>query len=436
MERRERVDIGWIWTDFAPGEAHRLADWIADYLERSRPLSGPFARTARATSATRFRRTRPSRAKTSTRSSPTSSASSSPASPTGIIRASSPTSPSPAARPAFSAEFLSAALNQQAMLWRTSPAATELEEVVAALAAAAARPARRVRRRDLRHGVGLDAARARRRARSAPSRTCAAPGSPAAPTLRGVRVYCSEHAHSSVDKAVILLGLGHDALRAHSRATRSTACARTRLAETIARRPRRRRGARRRRRHGRQHVEHQRRSRRRRSRDLRARERVWLHVDAAYAGVAAMVPGYEWILRGARARRLPRRQSAQVAVHAVRSRACSIAGAWIVLRQAFSLTPEYLKTSEGEAGVRNLMDTGHPARTAIPRAEALDGPAALRRGRTARASRGTHAARATVRGVGRRERSVRTRRARPLQRRLLPPARRMRMKSTRACSTP
>jgi len=29
-----------------------------------------------------------------------------------------------------------------------------------------------------------------------------------------------------------------------------------------------------------------------------------------------------------------------------------------VVRQAFSLTPEYLRTSEGEAGVRNLMDTG------------------------------------------------------------------------------
>ena len=29
------------------------------------------------------------------------------------------------------------------------------------------------------------------------------------------------------------------------------------------------------------------------------RESVWLHVDAAYAGVAAMVPGYEWILDGA-----------------------------------------------------------------------------------------------------------------------------------------
>ena len=31
---------------------------------------------------------------------------------------------------------------------------------------------------------------------------------------------------------------------------------------------------------------------------LRART-IWLHVDAAYAGVAAMVPGYEWILGGA-----------------------------------------------------------------------------------------------------------------------------------------
>src|ERR671915_342420 len=31
--------------------------------------------------------------------------------------------------------------------------------------------------------------------------------------LGGVRVYCSEHAHSSVDKAMIMLGLGQASLR-------------------------------------------------------------------------------------------------------------------------------------------------------------------------------------------------------------------------------
>jgi len=43
--------------------------------------------------------------------------------------------------------------------------------------------------------------------------------------LHGVRVYCSEHAHSSVDKAVILLGLGHDALT-RIPLTRSSGCSR------------------------------------------------------------------------------------------------------------------------------------------------------------------------------------------------------------------
>ena len=33
------------------------------------------------------------------------------------------------------------------------------------------------------------------------------------PEVGAVRIYCSEHAHSSVDKAVILLGLGHRAVR-------------------------------------------------------------------------------------------------------------------------------------------------------------------------------------------------------------------------------
>jgi aromatic-L-amino-acid decarboxylase len=87
------------------------------------------------------------------------------------------------------------------------------------------------------------------------------------------------------------------------------------------------------------------------------RERVWLHVDAAYAGVAAMVPGYEWILRGAE-----RADSLVVNPHKWLFTPFDLSVLYCrrmdVLRQAFALTPEYLKTSEGESGVRNLMDTG------------------------------------------------------------------------------
>jgi aromatic-L-amino-acid decarboxylase len=87
------------------------------------------------------------------------------------------------------------------------------------------------------------------------------------------------------------------------------------------------------------------------------REGLWLHVDAAYAGVAAMVPGWEWILDGA-----ARADSLVVNPHKWLFTPFDLSVLYCrrmdVLRQAFSLTPEYLKTSEGEAGVRNLMDTG------------------------------------------------------------------------------
>src|SRR4051812_33947539 len=113
--------------------------------------------------------------------------------------------------PGVLAEFLSAALNQQAMLWRTSPAATELEEVALGW---------------LRQLIGLPAAfegviydtasvstlHALAAAREAAVPRVRAHGLAGRSDLAGVRVYCGEHAHSSVDKAVILLGLGHDSL--------------------------------------------------------------------------------------------------------------------------------------------------------------------------------------------------------------------------------
>jgi aromatic-L-amino-acid decarboxylase len=258
-----------------------------------------------------------------------------------------------ASEPGILAEFLSAALNQQAMLWRTSPVATELEEVsLAWLRRLIALP-------DAFEGVIYDTASVSTLHALAAAREAALPEvrrrGLAGAGMNGVRVYCSEHAHSSVDKAVILLGFGHDAL------TRVPADAEfrmqpSRLAEAI-----------------------------RADRaagvlpvavvatvgstsstsvdPVRAiaaiceRERVWLHVDAAYAGVAAMVPGWEWILDGA-----DRADSLVVNPHKWLFTPFDLSVLYCrrmdVVRQAFSLTPEYLKTSEGQAGVRNLMDTG------------------------------------------------------------------------------
>jgi aromatic-L-amino-acid decarboxylase len=256
--------------------------------------------------------------------------------------------------PGVIAEFLSAALNQQAMLWRTSPAATELEEVALAwLRKLIGLP-------DAFEGVIYDTASISTLHALAAAREAGVPGVRESglagrDDVRGVRVYCGEHAHSSVDKAVILLGLGHSALRripadadfrmrpellasaiAEDRAAGllpiavvatvgSTSSTSVDPVPSIA--------------------------------GICARERVWLHVDAAYAGVAAMVPGCEWILEGA-----DRADSLVTNPHKWLFTPFDLSVLYCrrmdVVRQAFSLTPEYLKTSEGDAGVKNLMDTG------------------------------------------------------------------------------
>jgi aromatic-L-amino-acid decarboxylase len=86
------------------------------------------------------------------------------------------------------------------------------------------------------------------------------------------------------------------------------------------------------------------------------RERVWLHVDAAYAGVAAMLPDHSWILRGA-----DQADSLVVNPHKWLFTPFDLSVLYCrrmdTLRAAFALTPEYLKTVEA-APVQNLMDTG------------------------------------------------------------------------------
>ena len=113
--------------------------------------------------------------------------------------------------PGILGELLAASLNANGMLWATSPAVTELEQVTLDW---------------LRQMMGLgdgwsgqitDTASvstfyALAAAREAAGLDIRARGMAARTDLPVLRVYCSEHAHSSIDKAVIALGLGHDHL--------------------------------------------------------------------------------------------------------------------------------------------------------------------------------------------------------------------------------
>jgi aromatic-L-amino-acid decarboxylase len=93
--------------------------------------------------------------------------------------------------------------------------------------------------------------------------------------------------------------------------------------------------------------------------DICAAERLWLHVDAAYAGVAAMLPTHAHILDGAE-----RADSLVVNPHKWLFAPMDISVLFCrrmdVLRAALALTPEHiLRTAEG-GSVNNLMDTGLP----------------------------------------------------------------------------
>ncbi|MCY4662864.1 MAG: pyridoxal-dependent decarboxylase [Acidobacteria bacterium] len=251
------------------------------------------------------------------------------------------------------AEFLSAALNVQAMLWRTSPAATELEQVTLDwLRQLLGLPAGF-------EGVIYDTASIASLHALAAARHVAVPdvrtrGLRVRDDLGPLRVYASEQAHSSIDKAVMTLGLGHDALVripvdadfrmrpgalreavAGDRARGATPLAVVATVGTtsttsvdpvgpIAR--------------------------------IAGDERIWLHVDAAYAGAAALVPETCDVLAGC-----GEADSLVVNPHKWLFVPFDLSAFYCrrmdTVRAAFSLTPDYLRTPEAGA-VRNLMDTG------------------------------------------------------------------------------
>lgn len=254
--------------------------------------------------------------------------------------------------PGILAEAISAALNVNAMLWKTSPAATELEE----------------RSLDwLRQMMGLpegfrghiqDTASTSTLVAIATARERAIPGvrdrGLTGRDLPTPRLYCSEEAHSSVEKAAIVLGIGREGVRRiptdpdfRMDANALLSAIQEDLAQgdlpfcvvatvgttsTTSIDPLPEIG------------------------EICARHGLWLHIDAAYGGCAAIVPEMREILRG-----VERADSLVVNPHKWLFVPIDCSALFLkdpdATRATFSLVPEYLRTGEEDV-VTNLMDYG------------------------------------------------------------------------------
>lgn len=261
--------------------------------------------------------------------------------------------PACASGPGILGEALAAALNANAMLWRTGPVQTELEEHTCDW---------------LRQMLGLPAefrghindtasmssmlalAAARERAPGLDIRRRGMAGRTDLPPLT---VYCSDQAHSSIDKAVIALGIGLENLRriesdevfrmridalevalaADKAAGRRPLAVVATLGTTsttsvdplvdIA--------------------------------TIARREQMWLHVDGAYALSAGICPEFRAYMEG-----LAEADSIVTNPHKWLFVPIDCSVLFVrqpdLLRRAFSVVPDYLATTE--TGVTNLMDYG------------------------------------------------------------------------------
>jgi aromatic-L-amino-acid decarboxylase len=255
--------------------------------------------------------------------------------------------------PGIFGELLSAAFDNKSMLWRTSPASTELEEVVLDW---------------LRQMMGLDpgmigiiydtasvsSMHAIAAAREGVEQRIREEGMSGRPDLPLLRVYVSEQAHSSIEKAVITLGLGQrglrkiptdsefrmdvdalaDAINEDKRNGYLPFCIVATVGTTSTS-----------------------------SIDpvskiipIGEEHAMWLHVDAAYAGSAAVVPELRHILAGCE-----RADSIVTNPHKWLFTPFVLSVLYCrpmdLLKRAFSLVPEYLRTPEQEK-VRSGSDYG------------------------------------------------------------------------------
>ena len=256
--------------------------------------------------------------------------------------------------PGILGEMLTAALDVKAMLWRTSPAATELEQLTMDWLR------QMLGMGDGWFGIMTDTASissmlALAAAREAkPELEIRERGMAGRTDLPRLRVYASAHAHSSVDKAALALGLGLEnvvkisddehfrmtpAALAEAVATDKAngylpmACVATVGTTSMA---------------SIDPVPE--------IADICAREDVWLHVDGAYGGTLAVVPEYRYILDG-----VERADSFVVNPHKWLFTPFDCSAFFVkrpdVLKRAFSLVPEYLMTRDQD-DVVNYMDYG------------------------------------------------------------------------------
>ena len=256
-----------------------------------------------------------------------------------------------AAPAAIYAEALAAALDVKAMLWRTSPAATELEEVTMRWLGRllGLPPSWTGIIYDTASIAGFTALAAAREALDPEIRERGMAGRDLAP----MRLYVTAETHSHVEKAAIALGVGRNnvvrvacddahrmdpaALRARIAEDRAAGMRPLAVVATVG-------------------------TTSTTSVDpvpeiaAVAREAgVWLHVDAAYAGTAAILPEFRWLLAGAELA-----DSLVVNPHKWMFVPMDLSVLFLkdeaTVRRAFSLVPEYLTVPESDAV--NYMDYG------------------------------------------------------------------------------
>ncbi|HZS51605.1 MAG TPA: pyridoxal-dependent decarboxylase [Bryobacterales bacterium] len=258
-----------------------------------------------------------------------------------------------ASGPGILGEMLAASINTNAMMWSTSPGATELEQVVldwlwqlVGLPDHCFGMIHDTASTSTLHAV----AAAREALEDLAIRTRGQSGAPP------LMLYTSTHAHSSVEKAAIALGIGQDNVRkievddefrmkpealdaaisvdllAHCRPFCVVATVGTTSTTSIDPVPK--------------------------IAEICRRRRLWLHVDAAYGGAAAIVPEMSHVLAGC-----DLADSLVINPHKWLFTPQDLSAFYCrrpeILRRAFSLVPEYLHSGR-DARALNFMEYGVP----------------------------------------------------------------------------